>query len=209
MLGAYVDVQSYHQFSIFTSTFLGIIILSLMTISGFLLFKNYNQKSDNQTINAKSEDCLFIIASMIVLCMSAIAVAYSPYSGQYGFEEMFVSRYRFISVTLLCLIYLFALSLINNGNFRRLLLVVLPLTSFLYVYSYYFLHYNNVNFREKLVAGVFNFKYHNSWVLYFFDNDWTYSVDVVNLKAIKMGVYQLPTLPFTQFQEATIKDTRL
>ena len=209
MLGAYVDVQSYHQFSIFTSTFLGIIILSLMTIGGFLLFKNYNQKFDNQTINAKNEDCLFIIASMIVLRMSAAAVAYSRYSGQYGFEEMFVSRYRFISVTLLCLSYLFALSLINNENFRRLLLVVLPLTSFLYVYSYYFLHYNNVNFREKLVAGVFNFKYHNSWVLYFFDNDWTYLVDVVNLKVIKMGVYQLPTLPFTQFQEAIIKGTRL
>ena len=88
------------------------------------MFKNYNQKSDNQTINAKNEDCLFIIASMIVLRMSAVAVAYSRYSGQYGFEEMFVSRYRFISVTLLCLSYLFALSLINNGNFRRLLLVV-------------------------------------------------------------------------------------
>ena len=208
MLGAYVDVQSYHQLSIFTSTFLGIIILSLMTIGGFLLFKNYNQKSDNQTVNAKNEDCLFIVASMIVLCMSAAAVAYSRYSGQYGFEEMFVSRYRFISVTLLCLSYLFALSLINNENFRRLLLIVfLPLTSFLYVYSYYFLHQNNVNFREKLVASVFNFKYHNSWILYPFDNDWTYSVDVVNLKAIKMDIYQLPTLPFTQFEEAIIKDT--
>ena len=39
MLGAYVDVQSYHQLSVFTSTFLGIIILSLMTIGGFYCLK--------------------------------------------------------------------------------------------------------------------------------------------------------------------------
>ena len=208
MLGSYVDVQSYHQFSVFTSTFLGIIFLSLMTYGSFLLFKNYRQNLDNQTVNVKNQDYLFIISSMIVLCMSALAVAYSRYSGQYGFEEMFVSRYRFISVTLLCLGYLLALSLINNENFKRLLFVVfLPITIFLYVYSYYFQHQNNVNFREKLVAGVFNFKYHNSWILYPFDNDWTYPVDVVNVEAIKMGIYQLPTLPFTQFQEAINKDT--
>jgi len=207
MLGAFVDIQSYHQLSEFTSTFLGIIILLLMAFGGFLLFKNYIQKSDIQTFNTKNEDFLFIISSMIVLCMSAAAVAYSRFSGQNGFEEMFVSRYRFISVTLLCLGYLFALSLINKENFKRLLLVVfLPITIFLYTYSYYFQYQNNVNFREKLVAGVFNFKYHNSWVLYPFDNDWTYPVDVANVEAIKMGIYQLPTLPFTQFQEAINED---
>ncbi len=208
MLGAYMDVQSYHQLSAFTSTFLGIIFLSLMTYGGFSLVKNYTQISNNKNSNVKNEDYLFIVSSMIVLCMSAAAVAYSRYSGQYGFEEMFVSRYRFISVTLLCLGYLFALSLINNENVKCLLVVVLlPIMIFLYVYSYYFQHQNNVNFREKLVAGVFNFKYHNSWVLYPFDNDWTYPVDVVNVEAIKMGIYQLPTLPFTQFQEAIYKDT--
>jgi hypothetical protein len=57
------------------------------------------------------------------------------------------------------------------------------------------------------VAGTFNFKFHNSWVLYPFDNDWTNQVDVVNIEALKTGVYQLPTLPFTQFQEAINKDT--
>ena len=208
ILGAYVDVQTYHQFAAFTSMFLGLIILSLMTFGVFLLFKNYVQKTDNQDITIKNEDCLFIVISMITLCMSALAVAYSRHSGQYGFEEMFVSRYRFISVTLLCLGYLLALLLIKNENSKRLLIVVfLPITSFLYLYSYYFQHQNNVNFREKLVAGVFNFKYHNSWILFPFDNDWTYPIDVVNVEAIKMGIYQLPTLPFTQFQEAINKDT--
>ena len=208
MLGAYVDAQGYHQISVFTSTFVGIIILSLMTFGGLLLFKNYIQKSENQVVKVNNNDCLFIIASMIVLCMSAAAVAYSRYSGQDGFEEMFVSRYRFISVTLLCLGYLFALSLINTEKFKRLLLVVfLPITIFLYVYSYYFQHQNIVNFREKLVTGVFNFKYHNSWILYPFDNDWTYPVDVVNVEAIKMGIYQLPTFQFSEFQESIYKDT--
>ena len=208
MLGAYVDVQSYHKLSIVTSTVLGIIFLSLMTYGGFSLVKNYTQISDDKNSNIKNEDSLFILSSMIVLCMSAAAVAYSRYSGQDGFEEMFVSRYRFISVTLLCLGYLFALSLINNENIKRLLVVIfLPIMIFLYVYSYYFQHQNNVNFREKLVAGVFNFKYHNSWVFYPFGNDWTYPVDVVNVEAIKMGIYQLPTFPFTQFQEAINKDT--
>jgi hypothetical protein len=32
-------------------------------------------------------------------------------------------------------------------------------------------------------------------------------VDVVNIEAIKIGVYELPTLPFTKFQEAINKDT--
>ena len=208
MLGAYVDAQGYHQISVFTSTFFGIIILSLMTFGGFLLFKNYIQKFENQVVKVNNNDCLFIISSMIALCMSAAAVAYSRYSGQDGFEEMFVSRYRFISVTLLCLGYLFTLSLINTEKFKRLLLVVfLPITIFLYVYSYYFQHQNIVNFREKLVTGVFNFKYHNSWILYPFDNDWTYPVDVVNVEAIKMGIYQLPTFQFSEFQESINKDT--
>ena len=74
---------------------------------------------------------------------------------------------------------------------------------------YYFLHQNNVNFREKLVAGAFNFNYHNSWVLYPFDNDWTHQVDVANSEAIKMGIYELPQLPFSKLQEEINKDTVL
>jgi hypothetical protein len=208
LLGAYVDVQSFHQLAIFTSTFFGIIILSLMTWGGFVLLKKYIQSTDNQSVSSLQKDYLFIISSMIALCMSAGAVAYSRYSGEFGFEEMFVSRYRFISITLFCLGYLFALLLIHKVQYKRILLAVFfPITSLLYVYSYYYLHQNNVNFREKLVAAAFNFKYHNSWVLYPFDNDWTYQVDVVNSEAIKMGVYQLPKLPFTNFQEEINKDT--
>ena len=170
--------------------------------------KRYIQSADNQNISVLEKDYLFIISSMIALCMSAGAVAYSRYSGEFGFEEMFVSRYRFISITLFCLGYLFALLLIQKVQYKRILLAVFfPITSLLYVYSYYYLHQNNVNFREKLVAAAFNFKYHNSWVLYPFDNDWTYQVDVVNSEAIKMGIYQLPKLPFTNFQEEINKDT--
>lgn len=208
MLGAYVDVQSFHQVSAITSTLFGIVILSLMTLGGFKLLKNYIQNSDNQKLNIENRDYLFIVSSMIALCMSGGAVAYTRFSGDNGFEEMFVSRYRFISVTLFCLGYLFALLLIRKEEGKRILLVVLfPITSALYVYSYYFLHHNNVNFREKLVAGAFNFKYHNSWVLYPFDDDWTHQVDVVNLEAIKMGIYELPQLPFSKFQEAIYNDT--
>lgn len=208
MLGAYVDVQSFHQLSVFTSTFFGLVILSLMILGGLFLLKNYVQYAEYQSINNKNKDYLFIISSMIVLCMSGGAVAYSRYSGEYGFEEMFVSRYRFISITLFCLGYLFTLLMIQNERYKRVLLsVFFPLTGVLYVYSYYFLHINNVNFREKLVAGAFNFKYHNSWVLYPFDNDWTNQVDVANSEAIKMGVYQLPQLPFSKFQDIINKDT--
>lgn len=208
VLGAYVDVQSFHQLSIFTSTFFGIVILSLMAWGGFELLKKYFQNTDKQSISLIYKDYLFLISSMIALCMSAGAVAYSRSSGEYGFDEMFVSRYRFISVTLFCLGYLFALLLIQKMQHRRILLAVFfPITSLLYLYSYYYLHHNNVNLREKLVAAAFNFKYHNSWVLYPFDNDWTKQVDEVNSEAIKMGVYQFPKLPFTKFQEEINNDT--
>lgn len=208
MLGSYVDVQSFHQISAITSTFSGIILLLLLTWGGVVLLKNYFQNANSQIVNLKNRDYLFIVSSMIALCMSAGAVAYSRYTGENGFEEMFVSRYRFISITLFCLGYLFALLLTQNEKYKRgLLAVFFPLVSLLYVYSYYFLHINNVNFREKLVAAAFNFKHHNSWVLYPFDNDWTYQVDVANSEAIRMGVYQLPQLPFTKFQDAIDKDT--
>jgi hypothetical protein len=86
--------------------------------------------------------------------------------------------------------------------FRKVVLsLFLPLTIFLYAYSYYFVHEYNINFRERLVAATFNFKFHDSWVLYPFDNDWTSQVDIANEEAIKTGVYQLPTLYFTQFQD--------
>lgn len=208
ILGAYVDVQSYHQFATFTSILVGLIILLIMILGGLGLLKKYAQNVNNELVKSDKKDYLFIISSMIALCMSAGAVAYSRFLGENGFEEMFASRYRFISVTLICLSYLFALLLIQSERYKRVLLsIFLPITVSLYVYSYYFLHTNNVNFREKLVAGAFNFKYHNSWVLYPFDNDWTYQVDVANSEAIKMGVYQLPQLPFTKFQEAINKDT--
>ena len=208
MLGSYVDVQSFHGISVVTSTFFGIIILSLLTLGGLVLLKDYIQNADSQIVDAGNKDYLFIVSSMIALCMSGGAVAYSRFTGEYGFEEMFVSRYRFISITLFCLGYLFALLLIRKEQGKRILLIFFfPITSLLYIYSYYFLHQNNVNFREKLVAGAFNFKYHNSWVFYPFDNDWTNQVDVANSEAIKMGIYELPQLLFSKLQEAINKDT--
>jgi hypothetical protein len=104
-------------------------------------------------------------------------------------------------------VYLFSLTFNKEVYRRRILIGFLPLTIFLYGYSYYFLHENNVNFRERLVAATFNFKNHNSWVLYPFDNDWTAQVDTVNEEAIKKGIYQLPAFSFTPMQEAIRKDS--
>ena len=208
MLGAYVDVQGFHSLSTFIVTIVGLIILGFLLYGGIWLLRKYFKFIPKES-PLKESNILFLVASMMCLCMSAGAVAYSRYTGQNGFEEMFTSRYRFISVTLLCLVYLFSL-LINQERYRQFILILfLPLTIFLYAYSYYFLHENNVNFRERLVAATYNFKYHNSWVLYPFDNDWTAQVDVVNTDAIKMGVYQLPVLPFTPFQGAINKDSTL
>lgn len=219
MLGAYVDVQEWHQLSPFTATAVGLIILGFLTYGTLWLINRYFVAQDFQKENkqfkiqnldnedAKTSDILFLVASMIVLCMSAGAVAYSRYTGAHGFEEMFASRYRFMSVLLMCLAYLFSL-LLTKGLVRKVVLATfLPITMFLYAYSYYFWHDYNVYYRERLAAAAFNFKFHNSWVLYPFDNDWTQQVDVVNIEAIKTGIYELPTLPFTKFQEEINKDT--
>ena len=206
MLGAYVDVQEFHNFSPFTATAVGLIILGFLTYGGVWLLNYYFKKTQTEN-SSKSSDILFIVASIIALCMSAGAVAYSRYTGEHGFEEMFASRYRFMSVLLMCLAYLFSLLLTKNSIRRAILSIFLPITMFLYVYSYYFWHDYNVFYRERLAAAAFNFKFHNSWVLYPFDNDWTNQVDVVNIEAIKTGVYELPTLPFTPFQEEINKDT--
>ena len=206
MLGAYVDVQEFHNFSPFTATAVGLIILGFLIYGGVWLLNCYFKKTQTEN-SSKSSDILFIVASIIALCMSAGAVAYSRYTGEHGFEEMFASRYRFMSVLLMCLAYLFSLILTKNSIRRAILSIFLPITMFLYVYSYYFWHDYNVFYRERLAAAAFNFKLHNSWVLYPFDNDWTNQVDVVNIEAIKTGVYELPTLPFTPFQDEINKDT--
>jgi hypothetical protein len=206
MLGAYVDVQELHNWSPFTATAVGLIILGFLMYGGIWLLNRYfkNSQADN---SPKISDILFLVASMIALCMSAGAVAYSRYTGEHGFEEMFASRYRFMSVLLMCLAYLFSLLLTKNTIRKVVLAIFLPITMLLYFYSYYFWHDYNVFYRERLVAAAFNFKFHNSWVLYPFDSDWTKQVDVVNIEAIKTGVYELPTLPFTPFQEEINKDT--
>lgn len=206
MLGAYVDVQGLHNLSPFTATAVGLIILGFLIYGGIWLLNRYfkNTQIDN---SPKNSDILFLVASMIALCMSAGAVAYSRYTGEHGFEEMFASRYRFMSVLLMCLAYLFSLLLTKNTVRKIVLALFLPITMLLYAYSYYFWHDYNVFYRERLAAAAFNFKFHNSWVLYPFDNDWTKQVDVVNIEAIKTGVYELPTLPFTKFQEAINKDS--
>ncbi len=206
MIGAYVDVQHFHQYSPITATLVGLIILGFLTYGGIWLLRNYFNNTPKET-TAKESDILFLVSSMIALCMSAGAVAYSRYTGEHGFDEMFVSRYRFMSILLMSLTYLFSLLLTKGAIRRAILATFLPILMFLCAYSYYIWHDYNVYYRERLVAGTFNFKFHNSWVLYPFDNDWTNQVDVVNIEAIKTGVYQLPTLPFTQFQEAINKDT--
>lgn len=225
MLGAYVDVQELHNLSPFTATAVGLIVLGFLTYGGIWLLNRYFRGSTVPNNHAhitvvkqfhygsnlddgisKTSDILFIVASMIALCMSAGAVAYSRYTGENGFEEMFVSRYRFISVLLMCLAYLFSLLLTKNTVRKVVLAIFLPITMLLYAYSYYIWHDYNVFYRERLAAAAFNFKFHNSWVLYPFDNDWTNQVDVVNIEAIKTGVYELPTLSFTPFQEAINKD---
>ena len=205
MLGAYVDVQGFHNFSPFTVTAVGLIILGFLTYGGVWLLNCYFKKTQTEN-SSKTSDILFIVTSMIALCMTAGAVAYSRYTGEHGFEEMFVSRYRFMSVLLMCLAYLFSLLLTKNTIRKVFLAVFLPIIMLLYAYSYYIWHDYNVFYRERLAAAAFNFKFHNSWVLYPFDNDWTNQVDVVNIEAIKMGVYELPTLPFTPFQEVINKD---
>ena len=206
MLGSYMDVQDFHEISPFTATLVGFIIIGFLIYGGIWLLRRYFKFLPKES-SEKESDILFLVASMIALCMSAGAVAYSRYTGEHGFEEMFASRYRFMSVLLMCLAYLFSL-LLTKGTFRKIILATfLPLTIFLYAYSYYFWHDYNVYYRERLVSAVFNFKYHNSWVLYPFDNDWTAQVDVVNVEAIKQGIYRLPTLPFTNFQDAINKDS--
>ncbi len=205
MLGAYVDVQELHNLSLFTATAVGLIILGFLTYGGIWLLNRYFKNSQTEN-SSKTSDILFIVASMIALCMSAGAVAYSRYTGEHGFEEMFASRYRFMSVLLMCLAYLFSLLLTKNTIRKVVLAIFLPITMALYVYSYYYWHDYNVLYRERLAAAAFNFKFHNSWVLYPFDNDWTKQVDVVNIEAIKTGVYQLPRLSFTPFQEAINND---
>jgi hypothetical protein len=206
MIGSYVDVQHFHQYSPITATAVGLIILGFLIYGGIWLLSRYFNNTPKDT-TAKESDILFLVSSMIALCMSAGAVAYSRYTGEHGFDEMFVSRYRFMSILLMSLTYLFSL-LITKGRIRKAILAIfLPILMFLCAYSYYIWHDYNVYYRERLVAGTFNFKFHNSWVLYPFDNDWTNQVDVVNIEAIKTGVYHLPTLPFTQFQEAINKDT--
>ena len=206
MLGAYVDVQDLHNLSPFTATAVGLIILGFLTYGGIWLLNRYFKNIQTEN-SSKTSDILFIVASMIALCMSAGAVAYSRYTGEHGFEEMFASRYRFMSVLLMCLAYLFSLLLTKNMIRKIVFAIFLPITMLLYVYSYYYWHDYNVLYRERLAAAAFNFKFHNSWVLYPFDNDWTKQVDVVNIEAIKTGVYELPTLPFTPFQEAINKDS--
>jgi hypothetical protein len=206
MLGAYVDVQDLHNLSPFTATAVGLIILGFLTYGGIYLLNHYFKNNQTDT-PPRTSDILFLVASMIALCMSAGAVAYSRYTGEHGFEEMFSSRYRFMSVLLMCLAYLFSLLLTKNTVRKVVLAIFLPITMLLYGYSYYFWHDYNVLYRERLTAATFNFKFHNSWVLYPFDNDWTKQVDVVNIEAIKTGVYELPNLPFTPFQEEINKDT--
>ena len=205
MLGAYVDVQEFHNLSPFTATAVGLIILGFLTYGVVWLLNCYFKITQIENLS-KTSDILFIVASMIALSMSAGAVAYSRYTGEHGFEEMFVSRYRFMSVLLMCLAYLFSLLLTKNTIRKVVLAVFLPITMLLYAYSYYIWHDYNVFYRERLAAAAFNFKFHNSWVLYPFDNDWTNQVDMVNIEAIKIGVYELPTLPFTPFQEVINKD---
>ena len=206
MLGAYVDVQDLHNLSPFTATAVGLIILGFLTYGGIWLLNRYFKDIEPKN-SSKISDILFIVSSMIALCLSAGAVAYSRYTGEHGFEEMFTSRYRFMSILLICLTYLFSLLLTKSTVRKVILAIFLPIVMFLYAYSYYFWHDYNVFYRERLAAAAFNFKFHNSWVLFPFDNDWTKQVDVVNIEAIKTGVYQLPTLPFTPFQEAINKDT--
>lgn len=206
MLGSYMDVQDFHKISPITATAVGFIIIGFLIYGGTWLLRRYFNFLPKES-SEKESDILFLVASMIALCMSAGAVAYSRYTGEHGFEEMFASRYRFMSILLMCLAYLFSL-LLTKGMLRKIVLATfLPLTVFLYAYSYYFWHDYNVYYRERLVAATYNFKYHNSWVLYPFDNDWTAQVDVVNIEAIKTGVYKLPILPFTPFQEAINKDS--
>jgi hypothetical protein len=208
LIGSYIDIKSYHHLAQITCTAVGLIIIGFLIYGVVKLSKRYFSNGYSSNIETeKTAAYLFLSSSIVCLCMSAGAVAYSRYSGQNGFEEMFTSRYQFISVTLLCLVYLFSLTFNREIYRKRILIGFLPLTIFLYGYSYYFLHENNVNFRERLVAATFNFKQHNSWVLYPFDNDWTAQVDTVNEEAIKKGIYQLPTFSFTPIQEAIRKDS--
>ena len=204
LLGDYADIQDYHSWAYLICSIVGVALVGACLYSCFLLvcsYFNITIKGITQKTSQSLADITFLSSSMICLILSGAAVAYSRYTGINGFEEMFSSRYKFISVTLLCLSYLFVLVVTNKSAKRVIAGLFIPLCMVLYGYSYYWNHEGNVNFRERLTTGVFNFQEHQSFTLYPVDNDWTRMVDEITIAAIKTGVYQLPSTLTTPLHE--------
>jgi len=208
LLGDYFDVQDYHAVAYLTCSLVGIALLGLTLYGCMLLASSYfklNIKAFSEKTSLFLADITFLSSSLICLLLSGAAVAYSRYTGVNGYEEMFTSRYKFISVTLLCLAYFLVLLVSNKQGKRLVLSLFLPLTIILYTYSYYWNHEGNINYRERLTTAVFNFEEHQSWTLYAVDNDWTKPIDDITKKAIETGVYQLPTTIITPYKAAILK----
>lgn len=200
LLGDYADIQDYHSWGYVTCSIIGVALLGVCLYGCYLLTCSYFKvaiQALSQKKNQYLEAITFLSSSMICLILSGAAVAYSRYTGINGYEEMFSSRYKFISVTLLCLAYLLVLVITNKQTKRTIAGIFIPLSIFLYAYSYYWNHEGNVNFRERLTTAVFNFQEHQSFTLYPVDNDWTKMVDDITIAALKTGIYQLPNTQTT------------
>ncbi|MFC0185195.1 hypothetical protein SAMN04515674_112128 [Pseudarcicella hirudinis] len=204
LLGSYLEIQSASFLSNTTAFLFGALVLTGLIYTCFALLNNYfDFKNRYFPIKFKKNyrANLFLSSSVICLLISAAAVAYSRSASQDGYYEMFFSRYKFISVLLLCLAYFFCLINFSGMIKKAALWVFLPFSIFMYFFSYYWNHETIFNMRENLFVGMFNFQNNKALSFYPHGNDWAESIDKITEEAIKTQVYKSPETIYTKFSK--------
>ncbi len=157
-----------------------------------------------ETAPELSQEELFYTVSLVFLALTGAAVAIKRWSPELG--EMFNSRYRYIGVFVLCIGYLLTVNALKMRRARRTLGgLALGLSVVIHAVSYLYYLPKLVNDREKLVAGAFNYRHHQTWCLFPAGGFWANYVDSNTAVAVKTGLYRFPAQYYTEAESDLLR----
>jgi hypothetical protein len=150
-----------------------------------------------------SREELFLTVGLVFVIMTGAAVALKRSSPDFG--EMFTSRYRYISVLALAMVYLLGIIALRPAARPRLAGVTLALGVLLHGLSYPFYLPRLVNDRERLIAGAFNYRHHQRWCLFPSDSFWARYIDNGTTTAMQTGLFRFPAQFYSESEAALLQ----
>jgi hypothetical protein len=204
LFGAYLEpFWQWQNGLIFVLWLLGLTVLVVFFLALLRLVRGWTLPTGRPVLGSfgslpsASPARLFLTAGLLFLLMTGVAVAIKR-SGVSA-NEMFVSRYRYISLFSLGTAYLLAVGGLRASRQRLAGQVLAAGALLVLVVSYLRAHVHILNNQEVYAVSAYNYQHHRNWAMYLPSSEWYAMVNDGTDRLVVSGAYQFPASFFSDW----------